>query len=116
MEMGGRIMYLARRLGGPQPLHASGKIGPRRSQEEMVMVVHEDIGEDLHLESRRHFPQSGQKSGAVFIVQKDGPTLVAARHDMVKGPLVFNAPRSCHADSMPSFSAACQGNNSLFKV
>ena len=63
-------------ISGPKPLHTFGNIGLICFQQQMVMVIHEDIGVNLNLKPVRHFSQSVQERNTIILTTKDIPSFI----------------------------------------
>jgi hypothetical protein len=56
------------RVGGSQPLHGSGKIRMAGPEQNMIMVVHQNIGEYIDVKAFRHFTHAFHKGCSIFII------------------------------------------------
>ncbi len=66
-------------VGGPEPLHGLFQIGSPGSDQQVVVIIHQYIGEYVDIEPLRHFPDSCQKVAAILIVDKNVAMLIATR-------------------------------------
>jgi hypothetical protein len=62
----------------------------------MEMIAHEAKGVHLPVGLGAGLTERGEKALAVFIIKEDRLAAVAAIHDVVDRPLVFNAQFSSH--------------------
>jgi hypothetical protein len=70
----------------------------------MVVVPHQNKGEDVDLEAIRCFPKGAQKKVPVSIIEKDIPSFIAPGQDMIVSPSILYPPRPCQTPSPPSFA------------
>ena len=66
-----------------QLTHQLGQISPARLEHEVVVVVHEAIGEDTGVEALEGLRDDTQQRLAVGVILKDGLAAVSARRYMI---------------------------------
>jgi hypothetical protein len=66
-------------------LDGTGEVGLLGAQEQMVVVLHQDIGMDLYPESGPHPAQDLQELAIISLLREDLPLFVSPREDMVEG-------------------------------
>jgi len=54
-----------------KPLHASAQVCAIGSKQEVIMVVHQNVGKKVYVKLLSHFSGSGQKKLAVIIIGND---------------------------------------------
>jgi hypothetical protein len=92
------------RIAQPETLHGPGKVRRVGGQEQMVVVPHQNKGENIHLEANRCLPKSAQEKVPVSIIEKNTPRFIAPGQDMIVSPSILYPPRPCQTPSPPSFS------------
>src|SRR5512136_907714 len=109
-QMAGPSMFQieAPRVRDAQPLHRGRKIGSKGTEEQMIVVGHQNVSEDLDLEAAGHFRHGAQEAGSIWILDKDIPPLVASREDMVESAFIFDAPGPSHDLLLSRFPLVCQ--------
>ena len=60
-----------------KPLHAFRNIGLIGFEEQMVVVIHENIGINLNLKPFRHVSQNLQKRNTIIVISKNVPLLIS---------------------------------------
>jgi len=83
-----------------QHLHASGEIGSRSFDEQVVMVVHQTIRMTDPSESIDHAPKRLQEAVAILIVEEDLLPSVPPAGDVIDCALKLNAKWTCHGKSI----------------
>jgi len=80
--------------------HQQGEIGLPGVEHEVVMVVHQAIGQGLGIEARQRLRDDFKKRVAVLIIDKDRLAPVAARGDVIDGAGEFDAQWTGHAGTL----------------
>ncbi len=91
-----------------EKLHGGGEIGPRRLDEEMVMIGHQDEGVQAPAVVLHRASEPLQPLLAVAIIAHDRSAFIAARHDMVEGTRELDAKRSCHGPNVTGMGSRWQ--------
>ena len=60
-----------------KPLHAFRNVGLIGFEEQMVVVIHENIGINLNLKPFRHVSQNLQKRNTIIVISKNVPLLIS---------------------------------------
>ena len=89
------------RIANPKPLNRPGQIPDSGSNQQMIMVLHQNICVDLQLKPIHHSAHKIQKLLIVLLVPKDLPSLISARQDMIKCIGTINTNRPSHASIIP---------------
>ena len=92
-----------------ESLHPHAEIGPGRLEQEVQMVIHDDIAEQLPSAAHNGALQTGDQSPPIRVVADDLLTGVAPRHDMVDGALVLDAQSSWHDESLRAADGGVKG-------
>jgi len=69
-------------------------------QYDVVVILHEAIGQDLGVEAIHRGAQNVQKGRPVKVITKDGVATASARGHVVDGVWKLDSERACHAVSM----------------
>jgi hypothetical protein len=83
-------------VGALEPLHARDKISPRRLQQQMVVISHQDVGMDQPPRLLRRLPQTLEKCLPVRIVAKNQVAVVTSAHHMINRSGILNSQRARH--------------------
>jgi len=77
-------------------LHAEGQVRVRRSEQEMVVVGHQDPGEQLPSVLRNRFLEQSEEMPTILIVEVDVPLLHAPVGDVPESTWVFESEGTGH--------------------
>ena len=83
-----------------EPLHETRQVRPRRADQQMKMIAHEDIGKQLDIGEAKMVCKLGEKALAVGVVLKDRRAAVAATGDVIQGVGKIDAWRAGHSLSV----------------
>ena len=93
-----------------QSLHPTGEVGAWRAEEQMKMIGHQAIREQLPATANDRILQILDESFPIVVVEEDRLPRVATRHDMINRSLVFDAQRSSHVVSITASLALSTKN------
>ncbi len=88
------------RVGDAEPLHAFREIRPVCTNQEVVVIIHEHISDNVNIKPLMHATQYVQKRKPILLILNDRTPFVASRKDVVECPFVFYAPLSGHKKLM----------------
>ena len=97
-EMSGAVVLRVEpgAVGHAEPVHRRGEIGARGAQEEVVVILHQDVGPDLDVEAVRERLEQLAESRVVALGPEDGTTFVASGEDVIEGVGALDALGSRH--------------------
>ena len=77
-------------------LHQSRQIRAAGVNHEVVVIVHETVGQHDRIEPVHRLSNDCQKRSAIFVVLEDGFAPIAARGDVIDRTGKFNSEGACH--------------------
>jgi hypothetical protein len=84
------------RVAAIEPVHATREVGLGCLHDEVIVVGHQDKGEQLPSEAHNGLAQHLNEPFTIVIVAEDVPALVSARSEVPKREFEFESERSCH--------------------
>jgi hypothetical protein len=84
------------RITDTKPLNGTGKGRLFRMDQQMKVVLHQNIGMNLNLESFHHPACRVKKSEIVFLIPKDIPSLISTGKHMIKRIRIVHPKGSRH--------------------
>src|SRR5687768_14102940 len=83
-----------------EPLHGAREIGGRRLSQQMIMIVHEHVSMQAHLEAPHPFAEQSQEMLAVALITEDRALLVASSRQMVPQAGMVHTKQSRHVQRL----------------
>src|SRR5687767_8210044 len=83
-----------------EPLHGPGEIGGRRLGQQMIMIVHQHVGMQPHLEAVHPVAEQTHEMLAVALIAENGALLVATSGQMVPQAGMVDTKQSRHVETL----------------
>ena len=78
-------------VGGAQPLHRFGEVGSVGSEQQVIVVFHQNEGDNVHLEALGQSRQRLKEGVAVLVRKENWPLVVATRKNVVICACIFDS-------------------------
>ncbi len=99
------------RIAGEEALHARAKVGTGRPEQQVEMISHDDVAEQLPSAAHDSLLKAGDQPPSVRIITDDLLACVAPRHDVIDGALKFDPQSPWHGARLDVRKTACQAEN-----